>query len=316
MSNRIVATPGDRLELLETFVRIADAGGITAAAKSLDAAQPTVSRRLQQLEAILDAKLVERSTHGLNLTPAGATLLPEAREVVDRWRGLETALDAQSSEIAGIVRVSASREIAAGLLPTLIADFLDQHPGVRVELRALDGQGEAMGAGDAADFTVVEGRPPSEDGVVKEIGRVRRVLAAAPSLAARISEQRGLDLARCEPLALEDAPMISSASLYRASTRFQGRGGETEDVRFDRIAAIDGLEPTLNLAMLGVGLAVLPLWRIAPFLETGQLIRVAADWHAQDSAVTLAWSPTRFRSPPATALLELLRDTLPALLED
>lgn len=312
MSNRIVATPGDRLELLDTFVRIADAGGISAAARSLDAAQPTISRRLQQLEAMLDVKLVERNTHALSLTPAGATLLPEAREVVARWKGLESILGEQGDAVAGVVRVAVSREIGAGLMPALLAEFLDANPDVRVDLRFFDGSAEA--AGEDVDFVICEGRSGREDTVSTEIGRVRRVLAASATLAQRIAELRGVAIGTCEPLALAEAPLISSASLYRSTLRFHGRRGETEEVPFERVASLDGLEPTLNLALLGVGIAVLPTWRIAPMVASGQLTLVAAGWYVSETPVTLSWSPSRFRSPPASALLELVREELPHLL--
>lgn len=312
MSNRIVATPGDRLELLETFVRIADAGGISAAARSLDTAQPTVSRRLQQLEAMLDVKLVERNTHALSLTQAGATLLPEAREVVERWRGLESALGDQTESVAGIVRVAVSREIGAGLMPALLAEFFDANPDVRIDLRFFDGPAES--AIEDVDFVICEGRHQRGDAVTTEIGKVRRVLAASAEMAGRIADLRGVAIKSCEPLALENAPLISSASLYRTSLRFHGRGGENEEVQFERVASLDGLEPTLNLALLGIGIAVLPTWRIMPMVETGQLTLVASDWYVSETPVTLSWSPSRFRSPPATALLELVREELPHLL--
>ncbi len=61
----------DRLDLLETFVRIVEAGSLSAAARQLGTTQPTVSRRLQALEAALQVRLVQRSTHALRLTEDG-----------------------------------------------------------------------------------------------------------------------------------------------------------------------------------------------------------------------------------------------------
>ncbi len=312
MSNRIVATPGDRLELLETFVRIADAGGISAAARSMDTAQPTVSRRLQQLEAMLDVKLVERNTHSLSLTQAGATLLPEARQVVERWQGLETALGGDTEGYSGVVRVAASREIGAGLMPALLAEFFDSHPDVRVDLRFFDSSAES--AGDDVDFIICEGKAQREDAVSAEIGKVRRVLATSTTLAQRIAEMRGVAIQSCEPLALEGAPLVSSSSLYRNTLRFHGRRGETEEVSFERVASLEGLEPTLNMALLGIGIAILPTWRIMPMVNSGQLMLVSSDWYLSESPVTLSWSPSRFRSPSATAFMELVREELPHLL--
>src|SRR6201994_1662319 len=65
------STPTDRFELMETFVRIVDAGNLSAAAAQLGTTQPTVSRRLQALERSLGVRLLRRSTHSMTLTEDG-----------------------------------------------------------------------------------------------------------------------------------------------------------------------------------------------------------------------------------------------------
>ncbi len=66
-----LASGGDRLDLLRTFLRIVDSGSLSAAAVQLGTTQPTVSRRLQALERQLGLRLLQRSTHGLLLTEDG-----------------------------------------------------------------------------------------------------------------------------------------------------------------------------------------------------------------------------------------------------
>ncbi len=312
MSNRAAATPGDRLELIETFIRIAETGGIGAAARSLDTTQPTVTRRLQQLEAMLDAKLVERSNQGLSLTPIGATLLPEAREMAARWRALERVASADEATLVGTVRVLSASEIGVRLLPPIFAEFLRRHPEVRLEARYRDGAADL--AGDGADFALIEGRSNVEGLVAREIGRSRRILVAAPDIADALARDRGVTIARCEPLALEGAPLIAVGSLYGGAMKFSGRAGETVEASFDLVAALENTDAALILALEGVGLAALPDWRAQPFLQSDRLRRVAGDWTAGDAPVSLAWSPTRLRAAPATALLEMVRAELPELL--
>ena len=79
----------DRLSLLQTFVRIADAGSISAAARDLGLSQPSVSRQLAELESRFKAQLMRRTTHDLSLTTAGAELLADARRLLDEWEALE-----------------------------------------------------------------------------------------------------------------------------------------------------------------------------------------------------------------------------------
>lgn len=312
MSSKPSVAPGDRLELLETFIRIAETGGIGSAARSLETTQPTVTRRLQQLEGLLDAKLVERSTQGLSLTPIGATLLPEAREMTERWRGLEHVVDARNAELAGTVRVLSAGEIGERLLPPIFAEFLRRYPDVRLEARFRDGSADLVG--DGADFALTEGRISAEGSVTREISRTRTMLCAAPDIAQKLAESRGVAIARCEPLALEGAPLIAAGSPYGQTIRFFGRSGETEDVPFDRVAAIESTDAALILALEGCGLAILPDWRIDPFVAAGRLTRIAVDWTTGETPICLTWSPSRLRAASASALLEMVRVELPALL--
>ncbi|MEO1331100.1 MAG: LysR family transcriptional regulator [Pseudomonadota bacterium] len=309
-----MSAPGDRLELLETFIRIAETGGIGAAARSMETTQPTVSRRLQQLEALMNAKLVERNTQGLSLTAVGATLLPEAREVLQRWRGLEELAAAQGGEVAGLVRVSCATGIGDELLPDLLVAFLSERPAVRVDLRLSDGPVDVLA--DGIDFALRVGKVQTDGAVTREIARVRRALYAAPELAVRLADDAGVAIARCEPLALEGAPFISSAPFYGATIKFSGRGGETLEARFERVAALETDTAVRRMCLSGLGVAALPTWMAADDVAEGRLALVAGDWTADAQPISLTWAPSRFRSAAASELMDLVQEALPAVLED
>lgn len=309
------------MELAETFIRIAEAGGIGAAARTLDTTQPTVTRRLQQFEAMLGAKLVERSPQGMALTPFGALVLPEARELAARWGALSDLARqhiGDGAAFSGRIRVVSSRSVGSAFLPALIADFLDRHPDIRIDLR-FDDAGVESGADmaiEGVDFALREGRGGAGPGEAsREIGRVDWVLCASPEAAQRLAFERGVDAHGCEPMALSGAGVILACRPRADALRFQGRGGEQMDARFDPIATFDDVEPALDLALGGVGLALLPRWRIAPLLKDGQLVQVAAPWCEGEAAVTIAWSPTRLRSAAATAFQEIVVDALSAALD-
>ncbi len=75
-------TAPDRIELMQTFVRIVEAGSLSAAAAQMNATQPTVSRRLQALERSLGLKLLQRSTHAMKLTEDGERCFTRAKELL------------------------------------------------------------------------------------------------------------------------------------------------------------------------------------------------------------------------------------------
>ena len=308
-----MSSPGDRIDLLETFIRIAETGGIGAAARALNTSQPTVSRRLQQLEGLIGAKLVQRDTQSLNLTPAGARLLPTAREMTARWNGLSQIADDADGEVIGLVRYAASATLGDSALNDLLAAFLIQYPGVQLAGRVIEGPLDL--SAEDLDFALFTGRPPAGGGVsVREIYTGPKILCAAPLLAERLEIRLGIDIEYCEPLALDGAPFVTLGPLRDETLRFTGRLEETVDVAFDIVAAFDSHGPALRLASLGCGLALLPSWLAAPYLRDGRLMQVAAEWSAESEAVTLAWSSRRFHSAAASNLLAIIQEEGPSLL--
>lgn len=322
MSNRTLAVTGDRLDLVETFIAIADAGGIGAAARAIGATQPTVSRRLQQLEGMLGAKLVERGPQGFSLTAVGAQVLPEARELAARWKGLAELvrlhLGAEAGKLSGRVRVVSARSIGTAFLPPLVAEFLSAHPDVRVDLRFEDsGDAGPDLQAEGCDFAIRLGKIPVGPGEAsREIAQTRRMLCAAPQAAERLAHERGVEISGCEPLALEGSGLIHLAGAPTEALKFVGRGGESLEVGFEPMASFDDLEAALDMTLAGAGLALLPSWRVAPLLAEGMLIPVAGAWTEGEAPVCIHWTPSRFRAAAATALMEAVAARLAAALSE
>lgn len=121
-------------ELIRTFLAVAEQGSVSAAARSLGASQPTLSRQIRELERRTRLQLFERSPQGLALTDQGAALLAAAStmgEAAERFSRLAGGL---SPELDGDVRISANEIIGYYLLPPLITAFRERNPGVSVEV--------------------------------------------------------------------------------------------------------------------------------------------------------------------------------------
>src|SRR6195952_2343203 len=127
------AVPADRFELMETFVRIVDAGSLSAAAAQLGTTQPTVSRRLQALERSLGVPLLRRSTHSMTLTEDGQRCLERARELLGNWHAFEADLRGVGDEPEGTLRVVAPHAFGQQQLVGPLARYLAMYPRVDVE---------------------------------------------------------------------------------------------------------------------------------------------------------------------------------------
>jgi DNA-binding transcriptional LysR family regulator len=120
--------------LVRSFLAVSRQGSLSAAARELDVSQPTLSREIQSLETAIGLNLFRRTTQGLQLTEDG-------RSLVEAAVGMEEAADlfsrqasGRSAELEGDVRISANEIVGIYLLPSAIAAFREQHPGVHVEI--------------------------------------------------------------------------------------------------------------------------------------------------------------------------------------
>lgn len=124
--------------LVRSFIAVVDAGSLTAAAKALGLAHPTVARHVQQLETALGIALFDRRPTGLALNRAGARLAASARGMRESARAFEQATSAVRSNGTGLVRITAPESLA-GLLPALFTPLRDRDPGEQIRVDLLVG---------------------------------------------------------------------------------------------------------------------------------------------------------------------------------
>lgn len=118
----------DRVELMRTFVRIVEAGSLSAAAKQIGTTQATVSRRLQSLETLLGVKLLMRTTHAMKLTDDGERGYQHAKKIIDAWLALEDGLNVTEDEPVGTLRVRAPHAFGQQQLLEPLLQFLSRYP--------------------------------------------------------------------------------------------------------------------------------------------------------------------------------------------
>jgi DNA-binding transcriptional LysR family regulator len=163
---------------LRFVLAVADAGGLSAAARTLRVDTATVSRRLDALEAELRCKLFHRSRQGLKATAAGTKLLTHARRIEGEVRALGFELSAEDRGLDGTVVITATEPIASGLVVPALDAFRARHPGIALELvtdiRALDLSRRE------ADIALRLVRPHEGDLKIRRLGSVAYALYASP----------------------------------------------------------------------------------------------------------------------------------------
>src|SRR3954466_12563190 len=169
--------PADRIALLETFVRIVEAGSLSAAAPLLRTTQPTISRRLRTLEESLGVRLLQRSTHGMRLTLDGERCYQRARILLSDWAAFEADVGGTGAEPEGLLRVAVPHAFGQDKFVAPLAAFLRAHPRVTVEWLLGDDVSDALSRG--IDCAMQVGDPTDLSVVAVRLGQVDRIVVAS-----------------------------------------------------------------------------------------------------------------------------------------
>lgn len=129
----------DKLQQMQTFVRVVETGSFSAVAKEGHNTQSAISKQVAALEQSLGVQLLVRTTRSLSLTEAGERYFERARRLIAEVAEAESDLRAGEKQLQGWLRVAASGAFGRLKLFPLVRSFLAAHPGVRIDLKLADG---------------------------------------------------------------------------------------------------------------------------------------------------------------------------------
>lgn len=172
----------------KAFLITAEEGSLSAAARVLGAAQPTLGRQVNALEEELGIVLFQRVGRGLTLTQAGLELLDHVRAMGEAANRVSLTAIGQSQSIEGIVRISASEVYAAYLLPPIIARLRHEQPGIEIEIVASHSTSDLRRR--EADIAIRNFRPTEPDLIARKIRDVPARLYAARDYLDRIGNPK------------------------------------------------------------------------------------------------------------------------------
>lgn len=165
--------------LIKSFVAVAETGSLSAAARRLEASQPTLGRHIGELEQALCVTLFRRGRRGYELTEAGSTLYERGRVVSEQANAFSLLALGAVEAIEGTVRIAASEVVAAFVLPGMTARLGVEEPGIEVEIVASN-QVENLLRRDA-DIAIRMVRPAQNELVARKVADIPLCLCAAKS---------------------------------------------------------------------------------------------------------------------------------------
>ncbi len=246
-------------ELYGTFLEVMKTRSLSAAARSLAVAQPTVRRRIEQLEEALGVVLFTRSTSGLDPTEAALSTLPHVESMAASAHALVRSASAPRDAAQGTVRITASEMMGAEVLPPLLAPLTDRHPKLQVEL-TLTNRTENLLRRDA-DLAVRMFAPTQKALVARRAGKIAVGLYAHTSYLANHPAPRAMrDL-------LQGHVLIGTDRQPGAIQVLQAHGLEVTPASFTFRSDSDLAQYSALRAGLGIGVCQVPLARRSPALQ-------------------------------------------------
>ncbi|MBO9689096.1 LysR family transcriptional regulator [Roseateles chitosanitabidus] len=301
----------DRLALLQTFLRVAEAGSFSAAAQQLATTQPTVSRRVQMLESLLGARLVERSTRGLRLTEEGERCAAQAQDLIDGWHALAEDIDG-GEELSGTLRLRVPHAFGQSQLIEPLAAFLTRHPRVSVEWMLQDQLPDF--SRENVDCSLLVGEIAQPHLIATQLAEVPRVLVAAPAIAKTLPKGLDRQSPRDISAVLAAQPWLALLAFYRDGIELvRADGTDRMDIPFKPRLGTDSLFALVESARRGLGVALVSQWAVMDDLADGRLVRLLPSWCATPLPISLVYPSRRLQPARLRAFLQVMREVIPTL---
>lgn len=254
----------DRFKLMETYAAVVRLGSYTRAAGDLGVTRAMVSRRVQELEALLGARLLNRNTHGIAVTGIGAEYYEDCATLLSRLKDVEERTRADQSAPSGDLRIYATKTFGEVVLGSVVADFCALYPDINVQVR-LGATGDVR-LPPGFDLAIRTLRDQDADLVSRPIIGLPRILVAAPQyLVVRGTPRSPADLATHN--------CLDPSGAAWSTWEFQGKGGRTS-IRV-------GGSPQLNTSLMvkhavlkGLGIGILREFLVSEEIRAGRLVRV------------------------------------------
>lgn len=280
----------DRLKLMETYATVVKLGSYTRAAKELGVTRAMVSKRIQDLEAALNVKLLNRNTHRLSPTMTGTDYYENCVSLLADMHALEERMQAKRAVPRGEIKILSSKTFSETMLGPIVAEFCRLHPGISVHVALRDrdtapqGMDVVTGGFDLAIRTL-----PGRDSalVARPIVGLPRVLVAAPDYLAQHGTPR-------TPADLARHSCLDPSGAAHSTWSFQGPKGRSV-MRISGTLRANSSIVVRHAALSGLGIAILREYLVADSLNDGTLVRVLEDHAIDERTLYVVYQKDRYQ---------------------
>lgn len=294
----------DQLAAMRAFVRVVEVGSFSRAADSLATPKATVTKLIQGLEAHLRAKLLNRTTRRVLVTPDGALYYERALRLLTEIDELDGSMARSQTMPAGRLRVDMSGALANLIVIPALCAFHERYPDIRIDLGVSDRPIDIIG--ENVDCVIRAGELADQSLIARRISEMSVVTCAAPSYLSRFGEPE-------HPRDLETKHQV--VSFFRAQNGRQqpfifGRDGETIEVNGRYLVSTNEATTYVTAAEAGMGVVQAPLFMVESAFQAGTLRPVLGAWTREPMPLFVVYPPNRHLSNKLRVFVDWIANLL------
>lgn len=294
----------ERVQYMITYAHVVRAGSFVGASEKLKLAPSVVSKHVSKLEQDLGVRLLNRTTRSLSQTEAGAAFYQHCARILEELEQSEQAVASLQAEPQGLLRISTTGSIVNSLVAPMIPDFLHAYPQIELEMVASEHLVDLVE--DGFDMALRITGAPASHLVARRLAPVSFHVMASPDYLRRHGKPTSLaDLDR--HVCLNYPEPLTKNWLFEEN-------GKRVEVEINSPVRINSVEALRQLALAGVGLALLPVYAVVKELDRGELLCTLPDHKGfGDAALFAVYMPNRYGSPKLKAFVDYVTDHIRGL---
>ncbi|WP_095132604.1 LysR family transcriptional regulator [Pseudomonas sp. Irchel s3h14] len=278
----------DRFDAMQAFARVVEAGSFTKAAETLHMSKTTVTQLVQQLEARLRVKLLNRTTRKVNVTADGAVYYERVLRLLAEMDDAETSLSGASALPRGRLRVDVPSPLASMILVPALPAFYVRYPDIQIDMGVSDRIVDMID--ENVDCVVRGGELTDQSLIARRVGELQLGVFAAPSYLARVGMPE-------HPRELEDSHHRIVGFLWartgKAVPYAMRNPVESVQIKGRYALAVDDGNAYLAAGLAGLGVLWLPKYMSKTFEARGELVPLFENWSLDPMPIYVAFPPNR-----------------------
>ncbi len=276
----------DKFNALASFIEAVKLGSFSAAANRLGVSQPAVSQQVRALEDDIGTRLFNRTTRCLSLTDAGERYFAYACEILERMAEADRSVQSEEAQMSGRLTVSLSYAFAEPALARFLVEFKQTYPDILLDVRLSDAFVDL--SKERIDVAIRIGTLDDDRLIARRLGEVPCCLVASPGYLDRTGRPE-------KPSDLEDKDFLVYPyhAVNGQLTLFKS-GMVEESVAIKPTMIVNNSSALRHAAVAGLGVSTAVRWLADPYIRSGELEVVLADWSYDIRPIHAIYPSNRF----------------------